>query len=191
MSPGIIILIVVGVLLLFFILWYIGVYNRLVRLRVEVKNAWANIDVQLKRRYDLIPNLVETVKGYAAHEKAVFENVTAARARCLEAKTPGQVAEAEGFLRGALLNLFAVAENYPELKANENFMSLQNELSNTENIISSSRTGYNNIVREYNTNIQMFPNSVVAGIGGFRPEEFFEIAPEERKEVERAPRVKF
>ncbi|MFH1722691.1 MAG: LemA family protein [Candidatus Altiarchaeota archaeon] len=177
----IIIVLVVGVLVV------IGIYNGLVRLRQEVKNSWAQIDVQLKRRNDLIPNLVETVKGYAAHEKTTFENVTKARAAVMSAKGPAETAKASNFLSDTLKSLFAVSENYPELKANENFMQLQEELTGTENKIAYARQHYNDVVMEFNTRIQVFPNVMIAGPMGFKQEEFFE-TPEAEKAV---PKVKF
>src|ERR1051326_8602613 len=141
----VIVVVLVGVIVVV-ALWAIGLYNRLVTLRNRVDNSWAQIDVQLKRRYDLIPNLVETVKGYARHEKETFENVTKARAACMSATSPAQVGQAEGMLTGALKSLFAVAESYPELKANQNFLQLQSELGNTENRISFARQHYNDVV---------------------------------------------
>ncbi len=165
-----------------FILAFIGIYNRLVVLRNRTENAWFQIDVQLKRRYDLIPNLVETVKGYAAHEKEVFEKVTEARAKAISAEGVNKQAEAENMLTGALKTLFAVAENYPELKANENFLMLQEELSGTESKIAYARQFYNDSVLAYNTKIEVFPSNIVASIFGFRPKEYFEI-----EEASRAP----
>jgi len=167
------------------LLWLIGVYNALVRLNNKTKEAWSDIDVQLKRRHDLIPNLVETVKGYAKHESGTFEKVTQARANALSAQTPGQKAEAENVLSGALKSLFAVAESYPELKASENFSSLQNDLRDTEDKISSSRRFYNGNVRDFNTKIETFPNNVVAGMLKFKKYEFYEVAEaKERENVE-------
>ena len=164
-------------------LWLIGVYNGLVKLRNRTQEAWSDIDVQLKRRYDLIPNLVETVKGYASHEKETFLKVTEARNMAMQAKTPEDKAKAENMLTSTLKTLFAVAENYPELKANENFMQLQDELSDTENKISSSRRFYNGNVRDFNTKIEVFPNNMIAGMLGFKKFEYFEIADSERKNV--------
>jgi len=165
-------------------------YNGLVRLRNQVRNAWSQIDVQLKRRHDLIPNLVETVKGYAAHERQTLEAVTSARNLALQAVGHGAGAQskAEGELSGALSRLLAVAENYPDLKANQNFLALQEELSSTENKISFSRQFYNDSVLTYNNKVQMFPSNVVAGMMGFKMGEFFEVeAPAERE----APKVSF
>jgi LemA protein len=162
-------------------------YNRLVTLRNRVENAWAQIDVQLKRRYDLIPNLVETVKGYASHERETFEAVTAARARAQSAQGPAEQGAAEGILGQALGRLFAVAEAYPELQADENFRQLQDELAQTENRIAVSRQVYNDTVLTYNTTIQTFPGLLVAGPFGFSKREFFEVEGEARE----APRVAF
>ena len=167
-------------------------YNRFVSQRTLIKNAWANIDTELRRRYDLIPNLVETVKGYASHEREVFEEV--ARTRSAAAGTtgsPAQQAAAEGPFVAALGKLFAVAENYPELKANQNFLALQAELTNTEDRIQASRRFYNANVQGYNRRIQSFPSVFVARTFGFKEEEFFEIEPALRPTVEQAPRVDF
>lgn len=169
-------------------LWFIFTYNGLVSWRNRVKSAWSQIDVQLKRRYDLIPNLVETVKGYAQHEKDLLENVTKARSACMQAQGVQDTAKAENFLSQTLKSLFAVVENYPDLKANQNFLSLQEELTSTENKISFSRQFYNDSVMEYNTRLQTIPTNIVAGIGNFRPEPFFQLeSPEERQNV----KVKF
>jgi LemA protein len=163
-------------------------YNRFVRLRNRVDNAWAQIEVQLKRRWDLIPNLVETVKGYAAHERETFENVTQARAAAQEAQSPGESAEAEGLLSRALGRLFAVAEAYPELQADENFRELQDELAETENRIAVSRQVYNDTVLTFNNAIQTFPGLVFAGPFGFTTREFFDVEDEAQREP---PRVSF
>ncbi|MDD5342613.1 MAG: LemA family protein [Patescibacteria group bacterium] len=168
--------------------WFIAVYNGLIRLKNQTNEAWSDIDVQLKRRYDLIPNLVETVRGYASHEKSVFENVTEARSRAMGAQKPGEKAQAENMLSGALKSLFAVAENYPDLKASANFAKLQDELSDTENKIQAARRFYNGNVRDFNIKIQVFPNNLVAGMLGFGKREFFEIENEAEK---KAPEVKF
>lgn len=166
-------------------LWLIAVYNGLIKLRNQVDEGWSDIDVQLKRRHDLIPNLVETVKGYATHEKQLFENVTAARSAALAAKTPRELAKAEDTLMGALKSLFAVAENYPQLRASENFAKLQDELSDTENKIQAARRFYNGVVRDFNIKLQVFPNNIIAGPFGFKAREFFEVESEaERKPVE-------
>lgn len=158
-------------------------YNSLVRLRVRVDEAWSDIDVQLKRRYDLIPNLVETVKGYAKHEKKLFENVTKARAASMKAESPAEKGKAENMLTDTLKSLFAVAENYPDLKANENFLELQRELSDTENKIQASRRFYNGNVRELNTKIEVFPSNIIAGMFNFSKREFFEAEEGEKEPV--------
>ena len=169
-------------------LWIVMIYNGLVRLKVRTNEAWADIDVQLKRRHDLIPNLVETVKGYAAHERELFEKVTQARANAMNARNPEEKGRAENMLTGALKSLFAVSENYPNLKANENFLELQRELSDTENKIQAARRFYNGNVRDLNTKIQVFPDSIVANMLNIKKKEFFEI--EEPKEKE-AVKVEF
>jgi LemA protein len=181
-------LIVLVALVLVVFVALVALYNRLVRYRNRVDNAWAQIEVQLKRRWDLIPNLVETVKGYAAHERGVFEEVTEARSRAQQAQTPAATAEAEGILGQALGRLFAVAEAYPELQADENFRQLQTELAETENRIAVSRQVYNDSVLTYNNAIQTFPAVVMAGSFGFRAREFFEVAEEAQREP---PRVDF
>ena len=178
--------IIVGVVVLLLIAAVV-LYNRLVSLRNRVENAWAQVDVQLKRRYDLIPNLVETVKGYAAHERGTFEAVTEARAAAQGARTPAEAGQAEGILSQALGRLFAVAEAYPELQADENFRQLQSELAETENRIAVSRQVYNDTVLTFNNAIQTFPGVVIAGPFGFSAREFFETDEAERA----APRVDF
>ena len=170
--------IVVGVIVVLIVLVLILSYNGLVRLRNRIDNAWSQIDVQLKRRYDLIPNLVETVKGYAAHEKSVFEQVTQARANAINAQGPQQQAEAENVLSGALKSLFAVAEAYPDLKANQNFLSLQEELTSTEDRVAYARQFYNDSVLSYNNKLQTFPRNVIAGMFNFEKREYFEGEPE-------------
>jgi LemA protein len=162
-----------------FIVWLIAVYNRFIRLVQRAKEAWADIDVQLKRRYDLIPNLVETVKGYATHEREAFEKVTAARAAAMDAGGVEEKGKAENMLTGALKSLFAVAEAYPDLKANQNFLELQRELSDTENKIQASRRFYNTNVRDLNTAIQSFPGNVVAEAFRFEQREYFELNEDE------------
>jgi LemA protein len=157
------------------LLWGVYLFNRLVGLRNRVDNGWSQIDVQLRRRYDLIPNLVETVKGYAAHEREVFEHVTQARTAAIEAQGVGDQAQAENQITAGLRRLFAVAENYPQLKASENFLALQEELSGTESKIAYARQFYNDQVMRLNTLIQRFPSNVVAGTFGFKPREFFDI----------------
>ena len=173
-----IVAIIVGAIVLLVVLALILSYNGLVRLRNRIDNAWSQIDVQLKRRYDLIPNLVETVKGYAAHERQVFENVTQARANAISAQGPAQQAEAENVLSGALKSLFAVAEAYPELKANQNFLSLQEELTSTEDRVAYARQFYNDSVLSYNNKLQTFPRNVIAGMFNFETREYFEGEPE-------------
>ncbi len=163
-------------------IWWLN--NSLVMLKMRVKEAWSEIDVQLKRRADLIPNLVETVKGYAKHEKEVFENVTKARAALMSAGTPKDKAQADNMLTGALKSLFAVAENYPQLKASENFQQLQKELSDTEDKVAYARQFYNNVVLDYNTKIAIFPNVLLANNMGYKPEEFFEAKEGEREKVD-------
>ncbi len=166
--------IVVIALVVLVLLYVIVTYNGLVRLRNRIQNAWAQIDVQLRRRYDLIPNLVETVKGYAAHEKGTFEAVTKARANAISAQGPADQARAENMISGALKSLFAVSEAYPDLKANQNFLSLQEELSGTEGRISYARQYYNDAVLRMNTKIQSFPSNILAGMFGFKEHEYFE-----------------
>lgn len=180
----IITLIVIAVVVLVLVFWIIGIYNGLARARIRVKEAWSGIDVQLKRRSSLIPNLVETVKGYAAHEREVLENVTRARAMLDRAGTPGQAAQADNMLTGALRSLFAVAEAYPDLKANTNFLELQRELTDTEDKIAYSRQFYNGNVREYNERIAVVPSSIIAGMFNFTPEEFYEAEEGAREDVE-------
>ena len=170
--------IVVGVLVLLLIVVAIVMYNGLVRARNRIDNAWSQIDVQLKRRYDLIPNLVETVKGYAEHEKSTFEMVTQARANAINAQGPEQQAQAENVLSGALKSLFAVAEAYPDLKANQNFLNLQEELTSTEDRIAYARQFYNDSVLSFNNRIQTFPRSIIAGTFNFEKREYFEGDPE-------------
>lgn len=168
-------------------LFVMVIYNGLVALRQTVRNAWAQIDVQLKRRHDLIPNLVNTVKGYAAHEKETLERVINARAQATSAKLPAEAIAAEGKLSNALARLLAVAESYPDLKANQNFLALQEELVSTENKISFARQFYNDSVTRYNTKIEIFPNVLLAGILGFKPEVLFETNETEKQ----APQVQF
>ncbi len=164
------------------VFWLIAMYNTFVRLKNNVRDAWADIDVQLKRRYDLIPNLIETVKGYASHEKNVFEAVTEARTKAMGAQTLGEHQEAENMLSGTLKSLFAVSENYPDLKANQNFLELQRELTDTENKIQASRRFYNNNVKEMNNAVEMFPQNLLAGIFNFKGDKFFELQEEVAKE---------
>ena len=183
-----IILLIPIVLVVLVLLWIVGGYNGLVRLRNQLENAWAQIDVQLKRRHDLIPNLVETVKGYAKHESGTFEKVTQARNIAVNAKSVSDRAEAENVLTGALTSLVAVAEAYPDLKANQNFLALQEELTSTENKISFSRQFYNDTVMTYNTRIQVFPTNLLAGMFNFGRRDFFEVKAADERE---APKVQF
>ncbi|MEY4118072.1 MAG: hypothetical protein RLZZ116_1400 [Planctomycetota bacterium] len=188
---GAIFLVVCGVIVLAGVgiaLWAIGIYNTLARGRVGVQGAWADIDVQLKRRHDLIPNLVETVKGYAKHEREALEAVIAARARAVSAGPIDEKIAAEGGLSAALGRLMAVAEAYPDLKANTNFMQLQGELTSTENIISGARNGYNNAAGGYNQTLVQFPTNLVAGLFGFKAMPFFEVTDAAERN---APQVKF
>src|ERR671911_2151331 len=171
-------LIVTLVVVALLVIYLIVAYNGLIRRRNQIENAWSQIDVQLKRRYDLIPNLVETVKGYAAHEKSTFEMVTQARANAINAQGPEQQAQAENVLSGALKSLFAVAEAYPDLKANQNFLNLQEELTSTEDRIAYSRQFYNDSVLSYNNRIQTFPRNIIAGMFNFEKREYFEGEPE-------------
>lgn len=185
-------LIIIGLLIVAgFII--VGIYNRLVALRQTREQAFADIDVQLKQRFDLIPNLLETVKGYASHEKEVMENITQARAGVQGAKggVLGDRIQAENQLSGALMNLFAVAENYPDLKADANYRQFMDELSDIENKIAAARRFFNNATSEFNTAIQQFPAVLIAGRFGFKEEEFFEIEDADRAKVEKAPDVKF
>jgi LemA protein len=176
-------IIVVAVVVLIIVLFLWSTYNGLVRARVRVKEAWSGIDVQLKRRSSLIPNLVETVKGYASHEKEVFENVAAARAGLMGAQGPAAAAQADNMLTQALGRLFAVAEAYPELKANQNFLELQRELTDTEDKIAYSRQFYNTNVSSFNQKIQVFPNVLIAGMFHFESAEFFEAEEAARADV--------
>ena len=166
-----------------FALWLIGVFNSLVRSRNRVKEAWSDIDVQLKRRYDLIPNLVETVKGYASHESGVLENVIKARSAAMNAHSVGEHGQAENMLSGALKSLFALSESYPQLRAVESFTKLQDELSDTENKVQAARRFYNTNVLDLNTKIEQFPTNFVASSFGFKKEEFFQMAEGEREPV--------
>jgi LemA protein len=181
--------IVLGVIVVF-VLWIIMIYNQLVAMRQRVGQAFADVDVQLKLRHDLIPNLVETVKGYAAHERGTLEAVVQARNAAVAAQGPAQQAAAENMLTGALRQMFALAEAYPDLKANQNFQQLQAELSDVENKIAAARRFFNNAVQEYNTGIQQFPAALFAATLGFSQRTFFDVG-EERAVVEKAPQVKF
>jgi len=174
--------VILGIILVVF-LWLVGVYNSLIKAKNRTEEAWADIDVQLKRRYDLIPNLVETVKNYTKHERELFEKVTQARTAAMNAGTVKEHGEAENMLAGALKSLFAVAENYPDLKANQNFLELQQELTDTENKVQAARRFYNSNVRDFNIKIQTFPNNLVAKILGFKEKDFFEVEEEAVREA--------
>jgi LemA protein len=179
------VLIVILVLIGLFFLILIGMYNSLVQLKVRADSAWSDIDVQLKRRHDLIPNIVETVKGYAAHEKGTFENIAKFRSQAMQATGPADKAQAENQLSGALKSLFAVAENYPELKASEQFTGLQASLNSIEDNIQNARRYYNAVIRDYNTRVQSFPANIIAGMFGFQSRQFFEVdSPEDRQNVQ-------
>ncbi len=169
----------------------IVLYNRLVALRQTRENAFSDIDVQLQQRYDLVPNLIETVKGYASHEKEVFQNVTEARAGVDRAQNQGERLQAEGALGGALMNLFAVAENYPDLKADANFIKLQNELSDIENKIAAARRFFNNATNEMNTSVQQFPSNIIAKSFGFKVENFYELDADQEEAIRKVPEVSF
>jgi LemA protein len=185
---GIVLIVLLG-LGAIIVFWLVGIYNWLVRLRNAVKNAWSQIDVQLKRRYDLIPNLVETVKGYAKHERETFEAVIQARQQAINiTDNVLEKAKAENMLSQTLRSLFAVAENYPDLKANQNFLALQEELTSTENKISFARQYYNDSAMKYNNKTEMFPSNIVAGMFSFERADFFEIEAAEQRE---APKVSF
>jgi LemA protein len=181
------ILFIVAITVLIFLV--IAIYNSLVQLKIRAQNSWSDIDVQLKRRYDLIPNLVETVKGYAQHERSTFEAVTNARTKAMQVTSVSDKGQAENFLSSALKSLFAVAENYPQLKANENFLHLQASLSEIEEAIQSARRYYNAVVRDLNTKLELFPSNIVGGMFGFQKRDFFQLdVPEEER---KAPQVKF
>ncbi|MBI4358514.1 MAG: LemA family protein [Candidatus Omnitrophica bacterium] len=182
-----ILLIVLAVVALI-VLAVIGLYNALVGAKNQVKNSWSQIDVQLKRRHDLIPNLIESVKGYMQHERGTLENLTKARSQAMSAGSVGDKSRAEAALSGAIGKFFAVAENYPDLKANQNFLAVQEELSSTENRIAFARQNYNDQVLFYNNKIQMFPSNLIANTFGFKTEEFFELEDKTQKE---APKVSF
>ena len=181
-------MVIFGIIIIPLALWMGGVYNSLVRRRQRIKEAWSDIDNQLKRRYNLIPNLVQVVKGYATHEKTTFENVAAARSRAMQAKGSKEKMEAENQLRETLKSLFAVVESYPQLKASENFRALQDELTDTENKIEAARRFYNANVRDYNIAIKVFPKNIIAGLFSFKSETLFEVKEEKIRAV---PQVKF
>ena len=183
-----IVLIIVGVIVVLLIIFVIGIYNALIRLRNQVDNSWSQIDVQLKRRHDLFPNLVETAKGYMQHERGTFEAITKARSHAMGAKSVSEAAKAEGALGEALSKFMLVVENYPDLKANQNFLAVQEELTSTENKISFARQSYNDQVLFFNNKIQMFPSNFVAGMFSFGKRDFFELESAAEREV---PKVSF
>lgn len=183
MPTLLLVLLVLGGGLLFLVLIVVGLYNSVARLKILVDEAWSGIDVQLKRRYDLIPNLVETVKGYAKHERKTYEKIAELRTSAMKATSPEEKGKLENQLSGALKTLFAVAENYPQLRANENFLSLQGELSGIESELQGARRYYNGAVRDFNTKIIMFPNNIIAGMLGFKAREFFEAEEGEKQNV--------
>ena len=186
-----VVLIIAGIVVFLGLIFFVGIYNALIRLKNQVKNAWSQIDVQLKRRHDLIPNLVETAKGYMKHEKETLENITKARSQAMGASGSGDVGKisaAEGQLSGAVSKFMLVVENYPDLKANTNFLSLQEELTSTENRIAFARQGFNDQVLFLNNKIEMFPSNMVAGMFGFKKGEFFEIEDKAERVV---PKVSF
>ncbi len=191
MGAGIWILIILLALIVIVVIGLVLAYNRFVSQRQLIRNAWSNIETELRRRYDLIPNLVSTVQGYASHEREIFEEVARARAAAGSAQGPAQAAAAEGPLTAALGRLFAVAENYPDLKASTNFLALQQELSNTEDRIQASRRFYNSNVEQYNARVHAFPSNFIASRFGFTDEPFFDIPEDQRAVVEAAPRVDF
>ncbi len=188
MAGALIALLIFAGLIVVLALFVIGIYNALVRLRNQVDNAWSQIDVQLKRRHDLIPNLVETAKGYMKHERETFEAITQARSQAMGAKNVTETAKAEGQLADALSKFMLVVENYPDLKANQNFLALQEELTSTENKIAFSRQNYNDQVLFYNNKIQMFPSNIIAGMLSFTKRDFFEVESEAERQ---APKVSF
>lgn len=188
MDPVLITLLVIVGIAALMVFWFVMMYNGLVKQKNQVKNSWSQIDVQLKRRHDLIPNLVDTVKGYAGHEKDTLENVTKARTQAVQAQGVGAQAAAEQELSGALGRLMLVVEQYPDLKANQNFLQLQEELTSTENKIGFSRQHYNDTVMQFNTTIESFPSNVVAGMFSFKQGEFFELENKAEREV---PKVQF
>jgi len=185
---GVLLVLAVLAIVVILVIAVVVIYNGLVRVRQQVKNSWSQIDVQLKRRHDLIPNLVETVKGYAAHERQTLENVIKARGAAVQAQGVEQKSQAESLLSGALGRLMVVVEQYPDLKANQNFLALQEELTSTENRISFARQYYNDTVMQYNTKIQTVPTNIVAGLTGFKAEPVFELEDQAEREV---PEVKF
>jgi len=189
MSAAILLAVILPIaIVLLIVVFVVGVYNALVRLRNQVDNAWSQIDVQLKRRHDLIPNLIETAKGYMKHERETFEAITNARSQAMGAQGPAQASKAEGLLGAAMSKFMLVVENYPDLKANQNFLALQEELTSTENKISFARQSYNDQVLFFNNKIQMFPSNIIAGMFSFKQRDFFEIEVAAEREV---PKVSF
>jgi len=184
-------LLILGIVVAVLVLWVVFAYNKFIKLRNRAKEAWSDISVQLKRRYDLIPNLINTVKGYASHESQTFEKITQARTQAMGAQSVEDTAQAENMLTGALKSIFALSEAYPDLKANENFLELQRELSDTENKIQASRRFYNTNVRDLNIGIESFPGNVVAKMFSFKKEVFFELDEAEAEVAKKAPEVKF
>jgi LemA protein len=182
-------ILILVIILAVLVIAVVSIYNKLVRLRNTAKSSWSDIDVQMKKRFDLVPNLVETVKGYAAHEKSVFEKVTQARSMAMQATSPAEMAKAENMLRDTLKSLFAVAEAYPDLKANANFLQLQSQLHELENSIESARRYYNAVVRDFNTLIESFPSNLIASQFSFKQEEFFQL--ETPAEERKTPKVTF
>jgi len=173
------------------VIFFIGIYNSLVQKRERVKEASSDIEVQLKRRADLIPNLVEVVKGYASHERELLEKITELRSKIINAPTPKEGLEADSMLESTLKTLFAVVENYPDLKANQNFLELQRELVDTEDKIQASRRFYNAVAQEYNSSLKIFPNNLIANLFGFKEVEYFELSYEEKEKAQKPPEVKF
>jgi len=182
---------VIVILLVIAITWLVAIYNGLVVLKNRSQEAWSDIDVQLKRRYDLIPNLVETVKGYAKHERELFENITKARTAAINASGAAAQAKAENMLSSALKSIFAVAENYPQLRASENFQKLQDELTDTENKLEAARRFYNSNVRDFNIKIEKFPDKIIASIFGFKKMELFELEKEDKEVAKQPVKVNF
>jgi LemA protein len=182
---------IVVAIVVILVLWVVIAYNGFVTLTQRVKEAWSDIDVQLKRRYDLIPNLVETVKGYAAHEAGTLTKVTEMRTRAMNATAPADKAQAENMLSGALKSLFAVAENYPNLKANENFLELQRQLEDTENKLQAARRFYNSVVQDLDTRLQRFPGNLIGGMAGFKPADYFQLSSDEQAAASQPVKVQF
>lgn len=185
------ILYIVLAIIVILVIWVVASYNGFVTLTQRVKEAWSDIDVQLKRRYDLIPNLVETVKGYAAHESGTLTKVTEMRTRAMNATAPADKAEAENMLSGALKSLFAVSENYPNLKANENFLELQRQLEDTENKLQAARRFYNSVVQDLDTRLQRFPGNIIGSMAGFKAADYFQLGADEQAAAQQPVKVSF